>query len=84
MIEVMIPNLYRDGEYRYILKIKSLDKAIDILENCDGGVKNVIIDCKDVNSLNENIGDIYGKISWIDKLIIKNKKNMVGIYNRNS
>lgn len=82
MIEKMIPDLYWDNEYWCIRKIDSLDEAKIFLEICDGSIKNVLIICDKCENLDENISQLFNKVKWLDKLIIKKGNQLVGIYKR--
>lgn len=82
MIEKMIPDLFWDNEYWSIRKIGTLDEAKDLLEICDGSIKNVLIICDKCKNVDENISQLFNKVKWIDKLIIKKGNQLVGIYKR--
>lgn len=82
MIEKMIPDLYWDNEYWSIRKIDSLDEAKNLLEICDGSIKNVLIISDICKNVDENISQLFNKVKWLDKLIIKKGNQLVGIYER--
>lgn len=82
MIEKMIPDLYWDDEYWSIKKIGSLDEAKNLLEICDGSIENVLIICDKCKNVEENIGQLFDKVKWLDKLIIKKGNQLIGIYER--
>lgn len=82
MIEKMIPDLYWDNEYWSIRKVGALDETKDLLEICDGSIKNVLIICDKYKNVDENISQLFNKVKWLDELIIKKGNQLVGIYER--
>lgn len=82
MIETMIPDLYWDNESWSIKKVNSLDNALKVLKFCDGSVKNIVIDCKEINKVQDNISELFDQLNWINKILIKCNDELVGIYKK--
>lgn len=83
MIETMIPDLYWDNESWSIRNVNSLKDAKKVLKFCDGSVKNIIIDCKEIYKVQDSINELFDEINWINKILIKNNDKLVGIYKKN-
>lgn len=80
MIEVMFPSIRWNDEDWCIKELKSIKDGVDVLRACDGGVSNVILDCKSINNVEKNIKVLFQEIDWIDKILVKHNNELVGIY----
>lgn len=84
MLEVMIADIYWDNEYWCIKKVDSIKDLKRVLKYADGSVKNIIVDLKDCDDIKDTVETLFREFIWIDKVLIKEQKNLIGIYERNA
>ena len=80
MKEVMIPDIYWGNEFWCIKELVNLGDLEKTLKYADGSIKNIIVDLKQEGNIERIIEDIFNKYKWLDKLLIKDKKGLVGVY----
>lgn len=82
MVEIMIPSFkYEGNDYvvKKIADIKSLDFAIRF---CDGSVNNIFVDADKCDDYDSVIDDVFKKYKWLNRIIIKSKNNLIGVFKR--
>lgn len=82
MLETMIPTFNYEGNDYVIKKIKSIKSLDSMIKFCDGSVNNIFVDvevCEDYKSI---VDEAFKKYKLLNKLIIKNKESLIGIFER--
>lgn len=82
MLEIMIPTFNYECNDYVIMKIKNIKFLDSMIKYCDGSVNNISVDvevCEDYKSI---IDEAFKKYKWLNKLIIKNKESLIGIFER--
>lgn len=82
MLEIMIPSFRYDGDDYVIKRIKDIKSLDLVIKFCDGSVNNIFVDvdvCEDYKSI---VDEAFNKYKWLNKLIIKNKESLIGIFER--
>lgn len=78
----MIPTFNYEGNDYVIKKIKSIKSLDSMIKFCDGSVNNIFVDvevCEDYKSI---VDEAFKKYKLLNKLIIKNKESLIGIFER--
>ena len=82
MLEIMIPTFNYEGNDYVIKKIKNIKSLYSVIKFCDGIVNNIFVDvevCEDYKSI---VDEAFKKYKWLNKLIIKKKESLIGIFER--
>lgn len=82
MIEVMIPDLFWDGEYWCIKRVRSVKDLKEALRYADGTVRNLVLVVEDDSDLKAGMRDVFINYAWLDKTVVRCGDHAPRVYAR--
>lgn len=82
MIEVMIPDLFWDGEYWCIKRVRSVKDLKEALRYADGTVRNLVLVVEDDSDLKAGMRDVFISYGWLDKIVVRCGDHAPRVYAR--
>lgn len=80
----MIPDFLWDGENWIVRYISSAIEILSELKYCDGSVRNIIFNVKDIKDLDNAINQTFNKYDWINKILIMQGDEIIRVFQVNS
>jgi hypothetical protein len=82
MVEIMIPSFKYEGNDYVVKKIKDIKSLDFAIKFCDGTVNNIFVDTDKCDDYEAVLDDVFKKYKWLNRIIIKSKDNLIGVFKR--